>query len=412
MSLRERISAEVNVAGWWIIAEVLTAPVQILVLFVVRIIRPVLLLQIGCIIAPRIGHMAANTDLALTELASVETKLRSRTKVVWYPSEQRVCNGFLLNLIKRRTTVVPRWAIVVVVRLNELIPGGSVHNFGSHTDRDTKNLLDRTGPQFHLTIAETRSGNQKLDDIGIPVGAKFVCLIVRDSAYLKTTQPGKDWQYHDYRDCSIENYVVAAEELTRRGYYVFRMGVVIKYPLNTSNPMIIDYASNGMRSDFMDIFLGANCEFCISNGTGFDAVPFVFRRPILYVNTVPIGWLATFSEKFLLQTRTLVWTETGVRLTLREIFEAHLCVAGSSSEYSKAGVSLVENTSQEILDAVIEMVDRIEDKWIETPASASLQQKFWATYESCINPEERALHGEFRAHYVSSALEKDPGWLE
>jgi len=408
MSLRGRIATEVNTAGWWIIAEVLTAPVQILAFLVARLLRPVFLVQTMLLIAPHIGHLTANTDIALTEISLQGRKDGTRIKVFSYLSERRVCNQFLLNLIKRRTTVVPRWAIIVAVRLNTLIPGGNVHD-GFHQDRDRQNLLDRTGPQFHLTIAETKSGNQKLADIGIPVGAKFVCLNVRDSVYNKTTYPGRDWQFHDYRDCAIENYVAAAEELTRRGYYVFRMGVIVERPLISSNPMIIDYASNGMRSDFMDIFLGANCEFCISHGTGFDGVPYVFRRPILYVNAVPIGQLQTFSEKFLLQTKNLVWTETGVRLTLREIFEAHLWLATNSSDYSKAGVSLVENTPQENLDAVIEMVDRIEGKWIETPARASLQQKFWATYANCMSSEERAWHGEFRAHYVSSALEKDPG---
>ena len=303
MSLRGRIATEVNTAGWWIIAEVLTAPVQILAFLVARLLRPVFLVQTMLLIAPHIGHLTANTDIALTEISLQGRKDGTRIKVFSYLSERRVCNQFLLNLIKRRTTVVPRWAIIVAVRLNTLIPGGNVHD-GFHQDRDRQNLLDRTGPQFHLTIAETKSGNQKLADIGIPVGAKFVCLNVRDSVYNKTTYPGRDWQFHDYRDCAIENYVAAAEELTRRGYYVFRMGVIVERPLISSNPMIIDYASNGMRSDFMDIFLGANCEFCISHGTGFDGVPYVFRRPILYVNAVPIGQLQTFSEKFYFRPKT------------------------------------------------------------------------------------------------------------
>jgi len=411
MSLRERIETEVNAAGWWIIAEVLTAPAQILALLVVRLLRPVFLVQTACLEACSIGGLAAKTDLALLEISLQGRKAGRRTKVFWYLPEQRVSNEFLLNLIKPRTTIVPRWMIIVAVRLNKLIPGGNVHDC-THSGRDTKNLLDRTGPQFHLSIAETKSGNQKLADIGIPVGAKFVCLNVRDSAYNKTTQPRKDWQFFDYRNCAIENYVAAAEELTRRGYYVFRMGAVVESPLSTSNPMIIDYASNGMRSDFMDIFLGANCEFCISNGTGFDGVPYIFRRPILYVNHVPIGWLVSYSDRFIVQTKMLIWTETGDRLTLRENFRAGLGFGKASSDYSEAGVSIIENTSQENVDAVTEMVDRIEGKWIETPASIGLQQKFWATYESCLNPEERAFHGEFRAHYVSSALEKDPGWLD
>jgi len=293
-----------------------------------------------------------------------------------------------------------------------LIPGGKRHDFNDHSDRDVKNLLDRTNPQLSFTTKEISRGFATLAKFGLPVDAKFVLLTVRDSAYSSSFIPANVWPVQNYRNSSIENYVVAAEELTCRGYYVFRMGAVVERPLITSNPMIIDYASNGMRSDFMDIFLGANCEFCISTGTGFDGVPYIFRRPILYVNFLPIGLLMTFSEKFLLETKTHVWTATGVRLTLREIFESHLSSAITSSDYSKAGVTLVENTPQEILDAVIEMVDRIEGKWIETPAAIALQRKFWAIYESCMNPKERAMHGEFRAHYVSSVIAKDPEWFD
>jgi len=356
--------------------------------------------------------MAANFEVGALDLLARSNEAKKRTIVFWVPSQYFVCNKTLMKLIKRRVLVIPRWAWYFAFRLNRLIPGGDRHDLGSGTDRDIKNLLDRTNSQLRFTTKEVFRGSATLTKFGLPVGAKFVLLNVRDSAYLSSLYPANDWTYHNYRDCSIENFVAAAEELTRRGYYVFRMGAIVESPLITSNPMIIDYASNGMRSDFMDIFLGANCEFCISHGTGFDSVPYVFRKPILYVNFAPLGYLPTFSERFLLQIKTLVWNKSGVRLALREILEVGLGGALQSGDYSDAGVSLVENSPQEIVDAVIEMVERIEGKWNETPASASLQQKFWTTYESCLNPEERALHGEFRSHYVTNVLEKDPGWLD
>ena len=46
--------------------------------------------------------------------------------------------------------------------------------------------------------------------------------------------------------------------------------------------MIIGYAylQKNKRTEFMDIYLGANCEFCISTMCGFDAIPYIFRKPI------------------------------------------------------------------------------------------------------------------------------------
>lgn len=72
------------------------------------------------------------------------------------------------------------------------------------------------------------------------------------------------------------------------------MGSAVSKVFKVDNPKIIDYATNGMRSDFMDIYLAAKCLFCISTGLGFDAVPTVFRRPVVYVNHTPVGYLHTF----------------------------------------------------------------------------------------------------------------------
>ena len=123
--------------------------------------------------------------------------------------------------------------------------------------------------------------------------AQFVCLIVRDSAYLDSQIPN-DWNYHNYRDSDIQNYVLAAEALAERGYFVIRMGAKVHAAMNSAHPKVIDYATNGMRSDFMDIYLGAKCHFAISTGSGWDSIPEIQRRPVVFVNYVPVGYLSTF----------------------------------------------------------------------------------------------------------------------
>ena len=73
----------------------------------------------------------------------------------------------------------------------------------------------------------------------------------------------------------------------RRGYFVIRMGAVVNEALTTTNPMIIDYATKA-RSDFMDIFLCANCRFFFGCTGGFTAVPRIFRRPVIFGNLVAL----------------------------------------------------------------------------------------------------------------------------
>jgi len=89
-----------------------------------------------------------------------------------------------------------------------------------------------------------------LKKFGLKDNDKFVCLVVRDSAYQlkKMSAELRDWSYHDYRNFNLDNFVLAAEELTKRGYYVFRMGVVANKPFKTDNPKIIDYVNTKLPS--------------------------------------------------------------------------------------------------------------------------------------------------------------------
>ena len=66
------------------------------------------------------------------------------------------------------------------------------------------------------------------------------------------------------------------------------MGSVAAQELKFRSKDIFDYSFSKFRSDFMDIFLVANCYFYIGGGPGIDALPFLFRKPKLQTNLVPI----------------------------------------------------------------------------------------------------------------------------
>ena len=349
--------------------------------------------------------MAANFEILYTTLLVTRAQGGEKGITFWIPSQEHVCNRFLFKLIKRQVFVVPRWLWIVVHRLNLMFPGGSIIDLGAGTDRDVNNLLDKTPPSLKFSDREIRKGNRFLESLGLPKGAQFVCLNIRDSSYLASTYPQNDWSYHDYRDSSIINYVPAAEELTRRGYYVFRMGAIVDKPFLSQNPMIIDYAFNGMRSEFLDIFLAANCTFCISTSSGFDSVPFSFRRPIVYVNVAPIGWLQTYSTKFLLLAKTHVWSHDKTTLTFDEIMRAGVAFASSSSEFSKVGIELIENSAEQICKVVVEMDDRINNRISDSPMYNDASDQFWSNYRKILDLQGGILHGNLVAKYAKSELD-------
>ena len=270
--------------------------------------------------------------------------------------------------------------------------------------------MDRFPPHLQFTIEEETRGVAALSAMGMPVGARFVCLNVRDSAYLS----GSEWAYHNYRDSNIQNYVVAAEALAERGYFVIRMGAKVHTALNSSHPKVIDYATNGMRSDFMDIYLGVKCEFCISTGSGWDAVPENCRRPVAFVNFLPIAGIHTYRSELLSITKRHVWQETKKTLSLKEIFSSGVGFCGEASQYEAKGVLLIENTPEEIRDLAIEMADRLETTWQSLPGDEALQRQFWKLFQKDFvdayagNP----LHGEIRSRFGAAFLRNNQDWLQ
>ena len=384
------------------------------VVVVIRLIRPWLLVRWGSLISERIGHFAANIELYLCE-RDVGINVPKQRHVDIFFMGGPICNRQLAKMWKRVLRVWPAWILSPISRVNGLIPGGAIHEVGNNTqhDRDVHNLLDRFPPHLKFTSEEETRGEAGLRVMGIPTGTPFVCLIVRDSAYLDAHQT-KDWSYHNYRDCNIQNFVLAAEELADRGCFVLRMGVKAHDAIKSDHPRVIDYATNGMRSDFMDVYLGAKCAFCISTGTGFDAVPLIFRRPIVCVNDVPLGYLRTFSAQFINITRNHFVAQKDRELTLREIFTHGVGFCLHTSDYESKGIRLIENTPQEIRDVVIEMIERLNGTWQTYEEDEALQRRFWEIFPTdAVDPRRgRPLHGEIRARFGTVFLRNNRRWLE
>lgn len=225
--------------------------------------------------------------------------------------------------------------------------------------------------------------------------------------------PSTDWSHHDYRDCSIENYVKVAEALADRGFYVVRVGAKVRSPIPTAYSKVIDYATNGKQSDFLDLYLGARCALCISNGTGFDRIADAFRRPISYIGICPAGYLVTGRSGSVQLVKHHVHVETDRELTLSEIFSSGVGYGMSGAEYASRGVRLIENDADEIFDVVMETVERLEGTWQAHPQDEALQARFWEIFPvDAVDPDGgRPLHGNITARYSAAYLRKNPWWL-
>ena len=159
------------------------------------------------------------------------------------------------------------------------------------------------------------------------------------------------------------------------------MGKIVNSELNLSVPRVVDYANTDFRSDFLDIWLMANCCFCISTGTGLDSVSDVFRRPVLYTNYDSFPLMVTWSNNITVPKR-LVWRETGKELSIKEYFSYSFAHTG---KYYEAGIDTIALSSDEITEAVMEMEQRVSGREIIDQGDIQLQKEFWKIFENCLD---------------------------
>ena len=378
------------------------------VVAIIRMIRPFLLIRFSDLISSRIGHFSVNTELYLCERdAGINVPKQSYLDVFYMIKP--ISNEQLAKMWRRVLIVWPAWILAPINSLNRRIPGGVVHDIGSTHGRDVHNLYDRFRPHLQFTVEEEAMGEAGLRDIGVPKGVPYVCLNVRDSAYLS----GPRWAYHNYRDSDIQDYVLAAEELADLGYYVIRMGAKVHEAMKSIHPRVVDYATNGMRSDFMDIYLGAKCLFAISTGTGWDAIPEVFRRPIVYVNFGPVGYLCGYRNQVISITKHHFSLSKNRELFLSEIFAEGVGFCMDTSDYESKGVRLIDNTSEEIRDVAIEIAERLNGTWQPYIDDEMLQQSFWEIFPTdAVDSEGKPLHSEVRARFGALFLRNNRSWLQ
>ncbi len=390
----------------------LSVPLAFVFVIVIRVIRPFLLIRVGAMRSDRIGHFALETDLMLREQESGVSPKPSRSVDLWYAPDP-IANRVIYEMWKRVMRIWPNWFMVPVFRLNNSMPGSKAHQIPNtaSTCLDVHNLIDGAPPHLSFTPREIELGNKTLREMGLSEGDRFVCFIVRDAAYTKMAFPEKDMSYHDYRNCDVDDYILAAETLADRGLFVLRMGSIVAKPLRSSHPRVIDYANSNFRSEFMDVFLGARCEFCVSDGLGFYAIPAAFRRPNAYVNYSPFHMFYSSRVCDLGIAKTVSSLKTGKRLTLSQMGENGIAQFSHTSQYSDAGVSIDSNTPEEIRDLMLEMLDRIEGKWKPQSGDDELQTKFWRKYSEVIAEQRTICHGEIRAKYGAQFLRDNQDWI-
>ncbi|MDO8662353.1 MAG: TIGR04372 family glycosyltransferase [Candidatus Omnitrophota bacterium] len=236
---------------------------------------------------------------------------------------------------------------------------------------------EKRTPLLTLLNTDRQRGWQHLISLGVPQGAWFVCLHVRESGWRDEGSISED-----YRNADINTYIPAIKAITSAGGWVIRIGDPGMKPLPEMS-QVIDYAHSNIKSDWMDVFLCAECRFFIGTSSGPFTLAVAFGVPVLVTNLLPGHALYHLSSKDLFLPR-LCWLEDEKRyLNFRELIAPPVGMASSKTSFEKLHLNIVPNDAEEIKDLVIEMLEKCAGKLKYSDEEENLQRCFKMMAAEC-----------------------------
>ena len=320
----------------------------------------------------RIGHLAANTELFLRRLKYTNYYDKKNNIYIGLCNHFPVSNRQLLNMYKRDFFIIESRILkglfntwIKKTKFYHILPFKSNEYYEFNT---FKRILS-------FTEEEEILGKQLLKKMGIGENDWFVCFHSRDPSYL-----GKGSEYHDYRDSDVNNCLPAAEYIAENGGVAIRMGSAVDKPLpKERHTRIIDYAID-YRSDFMDIYLSAHCKFFLGSTAGLFLVPTIFDVPVACANFIFFEHTPFRSGDLFIPKK--MWSRDKKRLlTYKEILDSGASLYLESKQYENAGIEVVENSSDEIIELATEMNMRLDKNYESTDEGEELQRKYISLFK-------------------------------
>lgn len=385
-----------------------TFAIALLNVFTIVALRPVILIRLQRMNVSRIGHFLPEMEITLAMQRLGYLQKPKRAVDVWL-LDGKVCNHQILKMRRRSHAVarIPAGQTTVALLCKSAIGRGHIVNLNS-SQVDYHGVLAQTQPTLSLSSEEIQNARVQAQNLGLNEGRPWICIANRDSAYLRHADRSVDRSYHDFRNSDIKNYVLAANALAELGYYVVRMGRVVAEELPCRHERVIDYATSGLTSDLLDVYLGFGCAFFLSTGTGAEDFAGVARRPRAYVNFVAVGGVRSEEPNSIHIFKTHCDIDTGAPLPQTALRERGVHAAASSREFSDANVMLFENSPTEIKDVALDMERLLHSGLRLSKADHRRQALFWCYFEQRAS---RAPGVAIRTLIGLNFLKNNPQWM-
>jgi len=238
-------------------------------------------------------------------------------------------------------------------------------------------VKEKRPPILMLSNEDYERGWDCLRSLGVPKDAWFVCLHVRESGW-----NDQDHYSENFRNADINSYSLAIKAVVDAGGWVIRMGDPSMTPL-PEMPHTIDYAHSDAKSDWMDVFLCAQCRFLIGTSSGLFSFAMAFGVPLVMTNFLAGHALYYFSSQDIFIPRICRWKKENRLLSFKELISPPIGLLSVQFYYDKHNIEVIENTPEEIRDVVMEMLARIDGTLKYSQEDENTQDQFKSMIKIC-----------------------------
>jgi putative glycosyltransferase (TIGR04372 family) len=372
----------------------------IVTILILKILKYFIKFKFSHIHSSRIGHLTINFDNAILSVPE-------NTFLLCF-HDKKVANNFVLKIFKKQKNVF----------FNKLFKYfyNVIYNINSNSDLIIS--WDRYQPKFSYylkfksKIAVPHYTDNKLDEIFSKYNVKknFVCLHARNNLYVQK-YASDDKNFHSFRDFNFKDYQLVINFLKNKNNSIIKIGETFpeenlkldKKDFFTS----IDFNSN----EEIDYLLNAYSRFNVIGNSGISGISYILRKKIIYVNFIPLNLsnLSYCTPGSLILPKKIFDNKKNRFLTFNENVLINYSIHSEIDPYSTHHLTVINNSPQEILDAVIEMEQRLIGN--NENICAKLNDQFWKSITNNNDEKINYLKNELKLSVSNKFLKNHQNLL-
>ena len=312
--------------------------IQILLSFFFKI-------KIGKLDTSRIGNMY------VADLYLIKKKIKKINQLEVWVTDRKICNIQMYKMLDHNFKIL-NFLKFYYDSLNFLsIKINFFSKYITRLDLDKDFIYhNKLGTQMKLSKRDYKKAKILAKNFNIPKKSKIICIACRDSAYLKNSNLGSDFSYHNYRDTNINSFVPLIKKLIKKKYFVIRVGKTSKTRVKIKSKYFLDYPFSKYKNDLLDFYFPKICNLWVGSNTGLDCLAIMLQKPIVLINLSPAGVILhnIKNKKAIYHLKT--YHLNNKKIPFKEIFNKNLHNIGKTEIFQRKKIKLQSASAKEIIE--------------------------------------------------------------